>query len=504
MEASLHVELFETMWKVEVSQKVPDVMEDPIIAKRLRFALFVVVQLYELHRPRRTSSMDNINTHMVVDKLAGGGSALASKDDDDYASASSDDFDPRHLILESRRTEWTHRLNFVKRRLFDILSLLTKLSNSPSSPLSSKSSSSPSLGEKNEVSKKVLDALGFIIAGTNVSGERAARLSDALQEVANLSVESVSSWVSNRLVADENRNPQWSSFDFQANWSSSHFVPRKGAPIMVRGAIPNEFIAVPASASSQSGQMTTIIIVACHGACIVCLPQATHAHVIGCSDCIIYLGPIIGVLTIEHCERVRVVGPCGRVRLVNCIDTKINLWTGYRPLLLGDCRGIVAGPYCARYPNAKMHVESICSVKDVIIGEAWKHPILSDAGGVDEDDLDPSVFSLQSVDDFCFEPIAGAFFNGNSTLIGNLGDGVVNELVPIPLEYEVKMTERKHIAKANMSMIQDSIAGAVKAGRVGGAPQAKQDIHAAVQQAFREWLLSSGNIESVSSRFVKE
>jgi len=488
IESDLHLELFDAMWQVELIQNIPDIIEDSATAKRLRFALFVFIQLYELHRPRRTSSLDLFNIHMVHNAPAT--QQVFSTYDKSKADAMQAlgeelqelETDPRQLILESRKQEWTHRLAFCKRRIGDIVAILTQLV-----------SGRPQTDQP--VPRQVVDALGFLIAGTLKNGERASRLSVALEPLVGKSVQDVGVYLTEHIVADETRNPQWSSFDVAGPVPSTSSLspPQKGNPTMVRGASHNEFIVVPPKPthSRQRDFTSATIIAASHGATIVCLTPSTYAHVIGCSDCTIFLGPVCGILTIEHSEKIRIVGSCFRVRLVNCVDVKMNLWSGTRPILLGDCRGVVAGPMSARYPLVSKHCESVCP-PDLVISSAfqpWRHPILTDAGGVDEDELEPSVFAIQSVDDFALEPVGAAL------AAHEWSDRPPEDLAapPLPAEYATKLAERAKVVQKCMGMMQEA---------VKSAPSVKADAQGAVQAAFRDWLVASGNMDQIASRFV--
>ena len=67
----------------------------------------------------------------------------------------------------------------------------------------------------------------------------------------------------------------------------------------------------------------------------------------------VVLGAVGTALTIESCDKLTVVAAAGRVRVVNSLDTRLQVFTPTEPLLLGDCRGVSLAPLHTSYPRLR-------------------------------------------------------------------------------------------------------------------------------------------------------
>jgi len=376
--------------------------------------------------------------------------------------------DQRPASMAARQTENDQRFAFVHKHIGDFVATMLML-----------------VPDKAKVPRAVADALGFLLvaapaaAAADEPGARVRDLSTAVTYDVPLMPFVVA--IGQRLVA----NAGFEGLDTPA---SAQGKPQKRhvevveSHIIVRGVPARDFVFLPRTESCASAY-----IASCKGCTIIVLSPVNYAHCLNCTDCTIILGPALGVLTLELCERTRVVGLCTRLRIVNCVDVKVNVWTGNRPVIKGDSRGVVAGPLSGRYPQVVSDIARIADPAQVIHGpeQRWRLPILVDAGGAEDfgDELEEKnvVFSVQSPEDFLFEPALGT-------------DGIIAP--PLPNEFASRLETRKRVVEETARLVQSTIAAAATS-RPGGSAAARQDLHGVILVAFRDYLADINQMDAI-------
>uniref|UniRef100_A0A7S2WIK0 TBCC domain-containing protein 1 n=1 Tax=Mucochytrium quahogii TaxID=96639 RepID=A0A7S2WIK0_9STRA len=103
-----------------------------------------------------------------------------------------------------------------------------------------------------------------------------------------------------------------------------------------------------------------LTIYLCKSSTIYVLQPARFVRIIGCSKCTIVLGPCSGIVTLEHCSEVQIIGISNYLSIGNCYDSQINVHTiQSAPVLFGDCLGLQFAPFNTFYPRLNLHLASI-------------------------------------------------------------------------------------------------------------------------------------------------
>lgn len=420
-EIDLHFELFSVLWAVEHQQEQEENEDTAAFSRLLCFALFLSLQLNELRHAKRRSSLESFNIPAPFEFET----ARREQQSGEEIRV--------HLVVEARKTEKIQRLMFMQQRMADIIGLLLKIE-----------SQCLLVARKDDdttISFQVMQALKFLLMGN-------------VDPIVGKTAREAAAFLESHLKVLDDEESSASAQQASLN--------------VVRGVVSNDLVLVPPPQGNNKTTMCSTIVLANHSATILSLTPALHSYVLGCFDCLVVLGPTSGIVTVEHCERVRIVGSCERLRLINCTDCRVNVWTGTRPII-ADCRGITLGPFNARFPHAKQTCERICPT---IANGKWKRPLSCDAGmGLDDDDLNLCV--IQPVEDFAFEPVHELFPAEEQQVCNSPA---------LPAEYQAKLSERRELAMEMFELVN-------KAENGGNLL-----LPMAIQQAFKEWLLSDASL----------
>jgi hypothetical protein len=80
-------------------------------------------------------------------------------------------------------------------------------------------------------------------------------------------------------------------------------------------------------------------------------------RIVGCSRSVIVLAPCSGLVTVEQCHKVTVVGVAAQLAVHNSYDLELHVHAALAPpVLSGDCRNIVFGPFHTHYPRLLVHL----------------------------------------------------------------------------------------------------------------------------------------------------
>lgn len=84
----------------------------------------------------------------------------------------------------------------------------------------------------------------------------------------------------------------------------------------------------------------------CNESFIYISAPVRRVTVTGCSHCTVFVAAC-AVLTLENCERVKIISGCRRVRIANSVDSTLHILTVRQPLLLGENHDLVLAPFNA-------------------------------------------------------------------------------------------------------------------------------------------------------------
>ena len=314
----------------------------------------------------------------------------------------------------------------------------------------------------------VLDGLGWIITGVDDKGERKFRLPQLLP-VHTLS--EAYPFILDRLTVNEERSPQW-------NKSEGGLVLGSGdssSPLVIQGCSDRSPVIVEFR-HNKDRLRSHVVISGCHKATIYVLEPCMYAHIVGCTETTIVLGPVLGVTTLEHCDKVQMQGLTNQIRVNNCLDVKLNVSVGERPCVMGDCRGIAMGPFnVTQWPDLEVTLSRIQLESSL---SKWRSPVIMDADGLfhqeDGQEDDDSFFSIQPVDTFHLDPVPEFSLLNKSTRSGTV-------VVPLPQEYQARVLHNSALLESTIDQLNLAI-------DQGGAP-----VLDSLQASFKEWMLSSGN-----------
>lgn len=245
--------------------------------------------------------------------------------------------------------------------------------------------------------------------------------------------------------------------------------------------------------------LPSVRIDSCSETYIYIVAPMAYATVLGCHSCTIVLGAVAGGVSVEHCEEVKVVSACSRLRISNSVDCDLHTYTPTHPIISGDCRGLRLAPHNAHYPRLLSHM-SLAGVRILPDSDKprdgtggtdgyWGLPLivhthspeaepevhegsdgLSEAEGATYHKLSPAGFSALVVPVVGLKPTSGA------------------PLLPLPEEYAKALTTQRNSVRALRRAIRE----------MGLEDAQRKELQAAVQANFREWLATSGNLRQVT------
>ncbi len=330
--------------------------------------------------------------------------------------------------------------------------------------------------------------------------------------------EIVEFFLSNITVYDE-FNVRWTD-DSQPQTIKNLYDITK--PLLIRGAGRRVILISPNASFKRNGSISAeyeaydeakmkqyfrnhVIISTCKGTTIYILEKCNFIHIVGCLDVTIVLGPVVGTLTAEHCERVTVIAPCGRLRISNCVDMKFNVFTIHRPILFGDCRNVLVGPHNTNYIGLQNQIEDCSDIPSVSkifplpdatsenssgsiqVSNSWKEPIFIDIVNGVSASRDPSsystIYGVLSPDQFEIHRVVFSLTKSNAKTVAD--ELLPSCFFPLTEDYASALIAKRNTALEMMKLIQS-------ASQVHG-----EQVRSTIQSSFKDWLVSSGNIRHV-------
>jgi Tubulin binding cofactor C len=271
-----------------------------------------------------------------------------------------------------------------------------------------------------------------------------------------------------------------------------------------------------------------------------------RVSLIACKDVTLFVGSCVS-LSLINCERVRVHAVARVCRLTNCFDSEIYVCTNRRPQIVGDCRGIMFAPYNAAYPYIRRDLAAVGVDPTRNVWNQYHRPLTSRDPTSGEltpavvTTLPPERFSPFGVpvhpdteDDAC-----GAEWKSNALVDDD--SAALRVLfqfeLPLPPEYEAAINERRQQIDTLLRQIRtlpNELPGpgddvkpddamtdlpASPEGAAGGSGNvtppsgvssprrdaeplpslsARAQAQQAIEERFREWLISSGHTRQVN------
>ena len=167
------------------------------------------------------------------------------------------------------------------------------------------------------------------------------------------------------------------------------------------------------------------------------------------------------MVTIEHCEKVRVVCAARFLRINNSVDVRVYGCLNTKPMIGGGNKNIELAPYNIHYPTLEHHLQ-VSGLNPRL--NYWDSPIC---------------LSKEK----CVGPLPAPLFSSISIPFHILGTTVCNPC-PLPPDY-TKELEKKTVSAGDLC---DQIRKMSDSGSEG---------YKVIQEHFRDWLVKSGNVRQV-------
>jgi len=242
-----------------------------------------------------------------------------------------------------------------------------------------------------------------------------------------------------------------------------------------------------------------IKITACEDSYIFIDASVSFVSIINCINCTIYVGAVSRVTTIDKCEKIKVTIASNFLRIGNTIDSRINYYGAYAPVLYGDNRSITIGPYNS---NCIQLVQRMKESKLKLTHEYVSNfmaPVLmnkSTDGG----------YRIQSLKDYEMLAMPNHFFPVHHTMANNIERlakrsyedlleahkklySKSNMVVPFlaPLSYKEKVINAHMKFNDTFNKVKNS---GLKASQ-------QKTVQMNIQGYFKEWLIANGHSKQI-------
>ncbi|CAI5746967.1 unnamed protein product [Peronospora destructor] len=415
---------------------------------------------------------------------------------------------PHTMGMADRSTADAYYLAFVREKLEDLFGLLY-----------------PSVDLKDEsltvVSADQLDLLGFLLCPGDVSlVDKNVKLSSCYPTWEQSSINNTMTeadagsgifahlWTMEPrsracclLDADEYDLPIFHFFcpdDFSLDGSSDVPVPEETAcrPTILSQLIKttvvkrvDEFMV-----SDDNGQRPDLIIFSCQDSYIYILGPVrypfihlsltllvrnfTNVTVLACKNCRIVLAPNTGILSLERCENVQLTALCGLIRVSNCLDTRLNVYTLLPVIVSGENVGLILGPYNTKYSGLKQQLLTVPFLYNAESKGCWNSFLDLDSDKDNMADTDKPPVSIQVPETFrdvCVPVKPGA------------GAGPTERPFPIPPEYVAAVKKQYETVESLRQLVTSDEFDLTK----------KRTMEVVIQLKFKEWLSSTSNVRQI-------
>lgn len=416
----------------------------------------------------------------------------------------STDATTRSAGLQEYTAEVENRVHYIQKHLPDLLMELSKY-------------------HRNKLPRTLTDRLQFLMTGSK--SERAATLREVLVDSQSCTEEDLADPIALASSIHQLLGPQE---DLTNTFPTGPKQPMY-APVYqkIRVTGLSKTATVHACAKNESnkakGVLPDIRIENCSDCQIYILRPVRYALIRGCHRCTIVASSVEKYATIETCDNSVITAACSRVRVVNCVEMCCYIYSKKQPVIAGDCRDITLAPYQITYPllARDLYHASLISTefppettKGWIYMSAnaihqppnlWNEPVLIDV--VNPRDVDSlhseekvqydvsskehnsqSQIGLVPPEDFHFQSVPWFGVDDGANM---LHDYPQRPVIEVPEAYKVSVSKKAEIAK--------EVHGDLQKASEELSEDAYAELQAAVQGHFREWLVNTGSVRSVSN-----
>ena len=276
--------------------------------------------------------------------------------------------------------------------------------------------------------------------------------------------------------------------------------PRLMLPADVRGAAANVTTLKGVSQLTQFlltappvRQHSSVRLLRCSQATLYGLAPLPTTVVSGLVNSVVVLGPVGGLLVIDHCDRCQIVALCAGVVVSQCRNTSVFVCTNTPPLCMPsvpppdtkspaspatdkfDNVGVQFAPYNSYYGTLEEHL-SLAAVNPRL--NLWDEGLPAHAL------LPPNRFAPVTVP---LPPPASAT---------EKKDAYVTRANPCPLPDAYAQAQQERAARA--TAVSNKLHATYKQLERGGRTDLAEGLRTKVQRAFLDWLAESGQAQSVN------
>jgi len=228
-----------------------------------------------------------------------------------------------------------------------------------------------------------------------------------------------------------------------------------------------------------------------------------YISIVNCVNTTVFVAAVKKVCTVDKCENLTLSVASNFLRIGNTIDSTINYYGSFNPMLYGDNRSITIGPYNANY------AELIDRIKEAEIPilykniQSYDHPtVLND---IENNNIN---HKIQKFEDFSamilpdnFKPIPHSLVKNFDPLIFGINEkqsfsnddlsylNGTNCILPIlcPNSYRDTIKMRyKGFRNLQNDILQTNV-----------GPEEQKILHFAIQSHFKDWLVHSGSLKPI-------
>ncbi|KAL4163766.1 hypothetical protein KRP22_005193 [Phytophthora ramorum] len=252
-----------------------------------------------------------------------------------------------------------------------------------------------------------------------------------------------------------------------------------GRPIILSQLVKTTVVkrAAEITASTDSGQLPDLIIFSCQDSYVYILGPVRNVTISACKNCRIVTAPNTGILSMERCENVQLTSLSGLVRVSNCLDTRLNVYTLSPVIVSGENVGVILGPYNTKYSGLKQQLSTVPFLFNAESQGSWNLYLDLDSEK-DITDTDKPPVSIQVPETFrdvCV-PVKPA-----------AGSGPAERPFPIPPEYVAAVRKQYETVESLRQLVTSDEFDLTK----------KRTMEVVIQLKFKEWLSSTSNVRQI-------
>ncbi|RMX62111.1 hypothetical protein DD238_005196 [Peronospora effusa] len=204
----------------------------------------------------------------------------------------------------------------------------------------------------------------------------------------------------------------------------------------------------------------------------------TNVTILACKNCRVVLAPNTGILSLERCENVQLTSLSGLIRVSNCLDTRLNVYTLLPVIVSGENVGLILGPYNTKYAGLKQQLLTMPFLYNAESMGCWNTFLDLDSDKDNMADTDKPPVSIQVPETFrdvCVPVKSGT------------GAGSAERLFSIPPEYIAAVKKQYETVESLRQLVTSDEFDLTK----------KRTMEVVIQLKFKEWLSSTSNVRQI-------